>query len=118
MRHLVTSVLFLGLTLFYAHAEALGALTFSVVDSRMGTTGRVIRERATCGLSTWRVAQNAGTELSHPIADKADRDRSPIATNVSDLVCQTLETATLLNDLPLEFLTRLIWQESRFDPRA
>jgi soluble lytic murein transglycosylase-like protein len=22
------------------------------------------------------------------------------------------------NNLPLEFLTRLIWQESRFDPRA
>ena len=30
----------------------------------------------------------------------------------------TLSSAALVNDLPLEFLTRLIWQESRFDTRA
>ena len=33
-------------------------------------------------------------------------------------MCNTLTTAADANGLPLEFLTRLIWQESRFDPRA
>jgi soluble lytic murein transglycosylase-like protein len=36
----------------------------------------------------------------------------------ADPVCHTLTTAADANDLPLDFLTRLIWQESRFDPRA
>jgi hypothetical protein len=35
-----------------------------------------------------------------------------------DLVCQRIESAALVNGLPLEFLTRLIWQESRFDEHA
>ncbi|MFZ2107993.1 MAG: lytic transglycosylase domain-containing protein [Roseiarcus sp.] len=30
-------------------------------------------------------------------------------------MCKTLESAARLNDLPVAFLTRLIWQESRFD---
>ena len=33
-------------------------------------------------------------------------------------MCQTLELAARLNDLPVAFLTRLIWQESRFDAHA
>ena len=33
-------------------------------------------------------------------------------------MCQTLESAARLNDLPVAFLTRLIWQESRFDAHA
>ena len=35
-----------------------------------------------------------------------------------DLICQTVQSAALLYDLPQEFLTRLIWQESRFNPNA
>jgi hypothetical protein len=39
-------------------------------------------------------------------------------TNPIDVICVTLGSAAALNDLPLEFLTRLIWQESQFDSRA
>lgn len=35
-----------------------------------------------------------------------------------DEICRTLAQAAADNDLPEEFFTRLIWQESRFDPSA
>ena len=33
-------------------------------------------------------------------------------------ICSTVQSAAAANDLPIEFFTRLIWQESRFNPRA
>jgi hypothetical protein len=33
-------------------------------------------------------------------------------------VCEALAEAADANDLPVDFFTRLIWQESRFDPKA
>jgi len=36
----------------------------------------------------------------------------------ADPRCQALQSAALANDLPIEFLTRLIWQESRFNDFA
>jgi soluble lytic murein transglycosylase-like protein len=33
-------------------------------------------------------------------------------------ICQALAAAAAANDLPVEFLSRLIWQESRFKPEA
>jgi Transglycosylase SLT domain len=38
--------------------------------------------------------------------------------NYYNSVCQTLQSAAMRNDLPVAFLTRLIWQESRFDANA
>src|SRR6185436_18030832 len=35
-----------------------------------------------------------------------------------DEICRTLAQAAADNELPEEFFTRLIWQESRFDPAA
>src|SRR6201996_7185897 len=35
-----------------------------------------------------------------------------------DEICRTLAQAAVDNDLPEEFFTRLIWQESHFDPKA
>src|SRR3954466_5027819 len=35
-----------------------------------------------------------------------------------DEICRTLAQAAADNELPEEFFTRLIWQESRFDPPA
>jgi hypothetical protein len=34
----------------------------------------------------------------------------------ADKICRALTQAVTDNGLPLEFFTRLIWQESRFDP--
>jgi len=76
-----------------------------------------VGERETYGLSTWRIAQESGLELNEPATAEPDRSKSPALANVFDPMCQTLASAALSNDLPLEFLTRLIWQESRFDAR-
>ena len=43
----------------------------------------------------------------------------PKGTGLSvDEICRTLAQAAADNELPEEFFTRLIWQESRFDPAA
>jgi transglycosylase-like protein with SLT domain/sporulation related protein len=56
--------------------------------------------------------------LSTPIHCLAQVDERPPAASVADPRCRALEEAALVNDVPLEFLTRLIWQESRFDNLA
>ena len=35
-----------------------------------------------------------------------------------DTICSVVQSAAAANELPIEFFTRLIWQESRFNPRA
>jgi hypothetical protein len=45
-------------------------------------------------------------------------DTPNLAATDADPRCQALQSAALANDLPLEFLTRLIWQESRFNDFA
>ena len=47
-------------------------------------------------------------------SDAASKSSNP---SVND-ICRTLAQAAAGNDLPEEFFTRLIWQESRFDPGA
>ena len=67
------------------------------------------------------------TELKIPDQQPSDcsrdRIRSDPKTEVSragfaQAVCLALGREAMANDLPAEFFTRLIWQESRFDPRA
>jgi Transglycosylase SLT domain len=48
--------------------------------------------------------QDAGPELSAP--------------STAPSLCETLATAAATNDLPVDFFTRLIWQESRFKTDA
>ncbi len=57
----------------------------------------------------------------------SDRDPNAVAASVppdsagsarmsADAICAVLDRSASRNDLPLEFFTRLIWQESRFNP--
>jgi hypothetical protein len=60
--------------------------------------------------------------LSHPIFARAE-PAATVATSAAEdtgvaAICRTLAQAAADNELPEEFFTRLIWQESRFDPRA
>jgi Transglycosylase SLT domain/SPOR domain len=48
---------------------------------------------------------------------RTEPDKDPARPTV-DEICRTLADAAADNDLPEEFFTRLIWQESRFDPSA
>jgi len=47
-------------------------------------------------------------------SDAANKGRRPSANDI----CRALAQAAVDNELPVEFFTRLIWQESRFDPSA
>ena len=61
--------------------------------------------------------------LSPPLPARAQpqggssADAAAARPSVDD-ICRTLGQAAAGNDLPEEFFTRLIWQESRFDPAA
>jgi Transglycosylase SLT domain/SPOR domain len=55
------------------------------------------------------------TAAAVAVADRAPPVPPPSA---ADPVCEKLAAAAADNDLPLGFFTRLIWQESRFDPAA
>ncbi len=58
----------------------------------------------------------AGEEAA---AKAATTDAQPGDSNPSvEGICRTLAQAAADNELPEEFFTRLIWQESRFDPEA
>lgn len=64
--------------------------------------------------------QDASTSSTGEEAAKAppDETKSRSPTDFIQDICRTLAQAAADNDLPEEFFTRLIWQESRFDPMA
>jgi soluble lytic murein transglycosylase-like protein len=69
------------------------------------------------------IASYAVGLLRPAVAGDSDEFRAiaPSApSNVPDIdaVCNALAAAAQENDLPIDFFTRLIWQESRFDPTA
>jgi hypothetical protein len=59
-----------------------------------------------------------------PVAEQPEAGNSSVAEpkaepkGLGDTICPTIGREASLNDLPVEFFTRLIWQESRFDPNA
>jgi hypothetical protein len=52
------------------------------------------------------------------LPSKVQAEDAPNAGTDTDRRCQAVQSAALANNLPLEFLTRLIWQESRFNDFA
>jgi soluble lytic murein transglycosylase-like protein len=64
------------------------------------------------------VAQEIEKTLNEPAPQKSVHLSPSDATAQGGLICEAIDSASELNDLPLEFLTRLIWQESRFNPKA
>jgi hypothetical protein len=59
------------------------------------------------------------SDTSDETAKTATRGAEARGLNPSvDEICRTLAQAAADNELPEEFFTRLIWQESRFDPSA
>ena len=65
-----------------------------------------------------RAQPQAGSAGHEPAtAATSDAAATPSRPSVDD-ICRTLAQAAVGNDLPEEFFTRLIWQESGFDPAA
>ncbi len=65
-------------------------------------------------------AQDAASRDGQPPAPaKADASHNAdTAGPPTEAICKAIASAAARNDLPLAFLTRLIWQESRFDAAA
>ena len=111
MPYIATLALLFGLIQSHANAGLLAGLTTTIAS-----VGALTAMRA--GFFEPRMAQNTEAETSDFVTAEPDHTQSSASTNAFDSVCQTLQSAAQLNDLPLEFLTRLIWQESRFDAHA
>ncbi|WP_407164491.1 lytic transglycosylase domain-containing protein [Bradyrhizobium sp. ORS 111] len=62
---------------------------------------------------------SAGNDRSDP-GQQPQLDRGPAPTSPAEppTLCQALAAAARTSDLPVDFFTRLIWQESRFKPDA
>ena len=120
IHRLTTAASFLGFVVTHAHAEPLSpaarlAIGGSAVIDGSAADG-AFRRRRVGELPAQVIAQDVGQVdlLNHDL--EASQTTAPTAS--SDPTCHTLATAADANNLPLEFLTRLIWQESRFDPQA
>jgi Transglycosylase SLT domain len=81
-----------------------------------------------CRLRVLLAATGAGLiSLAQQVPARADPQGDPATSATStkpnpraspDDICRTLAQAAVDNQLPVEFFTRIIWQESRFDPEA
>jgi Transglycosylase SLT domain/SPOR domain len=58
------------------------------------------------------------SEANSPESSELLPGRGRTAAISIDRMCQTIEDAARANELPVQFLTHLIWQESRFNPQA
>jgi hypothetical protein len=66
--------------------------------------------------STGRLLENAGAPATAAVQAPEMKAR-PTRLSADD-ICRSLTQAAADNGLPLDFFTRLIWQESRFNPAA
>jgi len=90
-----------------------GALALSEYANRADAATQVVQFNGERAMND-RVAQNASTPGSSTAPAAPQRTAAPVVESALATMCQTLQSAARANDLPLVFLTRLIWQESRF----
>jgi hypothetical protein len=76
------------------------------------STGLLLALTVLLGLAT----TGAVAETTVPAATDGNAITEP--NSLVDKICPTIGREASLNELPVEFFTRLIWQESRFDPKA
>ena len=85
------------------------------------TAACVVLAAALSPLASARAEPQGGSAgaASDEAAKAATTEAEPTGARPSvDEICRTLAQAAADNELPEEFFTRLIWQESRFDPAA
>jgi len=77
--------------------------------------------KTACALPSRCVAQASADESDElrPVeTGQSTAAKPPSVPATVDSICNALGAAATENDLPIDFFTRLIWQESRFDPMA
>jgi len=108
MRRFVFPVLALGLVFTDARAENLNAFLNTPPIEEQPKWQSIPRS----------TAQNTNPPAIEPGSIDGKRPTSTDSTISSEQICQVIELAARQNNLPVEFLTHLIWQESRFNPSA
>jgi Transglycosylase SLT domain/SPOR domain len=61
------------------------------------------------------ISPNSAHSISTPATPREDGAGAEVRPSV-DAICEAIASAAARNTLPLAFFSRLIWQESRFDP--
>jgi hypothetical protein len=122
MRNFAGSAFFLILLLpaFLAAGSRTGA-TPIVASELMSRRSHPQAVKAACALPGACVAQASAGEPDAIGPVETGQPQAPTPSNVPaavDSICDALAAAAGENDLPIDFFTRLIWQESRFDPAA
>ena len=122
MRDLAGSAFLLALLLpaFLAAGPPTGA-TPVVASERMSGRSHAQAVKAACALPGVCLAQASAGEPDEIRPVETAKSPAPTRSGVPaavDSICSALATAAAENDLPINFFTRLIWQESRFDPAA
>jgi hypothetical protein len=113
-------LLVLLLSVFLAAGPPTGATPVIASDPVPGRSHAQL-VKAGCVLQRTCHAQTSANEPDemHPVepAESPTPTPSSVPAN-AESICNTLAASAAENDLPIDFLTRLIWQESRFDPTA
>jgi soluble lytic murein transglycosylase-like protein len=60
----------------------------------------------------------AGEAHAEDAGEAVQSFEKAVSSNSFETICRTLERSAADNNLPIEFFTRVIWQESRFTVRA
>jgi hypothetical protein len=93
-----------------------------MVPARCASLKRLVRSAPLAGAAlAVSLLQGPPSRAEPPAAMGAARGERPGPTEPpasTERVCRTLTQAAADNALPLELFTRLIWQESRFNPKA
>ena len=92
------------------NAEANGSSSSVPGDDRFPTSGQLGKN---CGSSGSEEAANECDAAASPA-----RVANPERPSFMEALCSAIAREAIANDLPAEFFTKLIWQESRFNPRA
>jgi hypothetical protein len=116
MRLLSIAATLLGL--LPAHGDAEAFLRSVAIDDPLGFEWRVSLGGSyiTREMRGWRIERVADKHTNATTSAEAEENRSP--NNTVDGICRMLQSSASANDLPLSFLMRLTWQESRFDAYA
>jgi hypothetical protein len=116
MRSLLMAGLLLGFLPVHGHAEVF--LRPVAIDNQLGfdwtvdTGGSYVAGE----ISGRQFAQVTDNPVNATTSATSKGIQS--ANNSLEAICKTLQSSASANDLPLAFLIRLIWQESRFDADA
>src|ERR1700739_2668262 len=112
MRHVATAALFLSLIQSNTNAGSAAPPKLAADDVNSAAAATLVREADTPRV-IGETAQDTGAKAKGPPEPDSGRVETRAPAKDFDFMCQTLQSAARLNDLPVAFLTRLMWRETR-----